>query len=94
MSPVRLMVPPPQGWASLDDEEVIGLRSAKGTMAGGPVISTMRNRNLVTEPPVLLVNLLRISSVPESPLPVRTRLGAKELDIQVATNDALMVLLR
>ena len=91
---MRLMVPPPQGCDSLDDDEVTGLRSAKGTIAGGPVISTMRNRNLVTEPTVLLVNLLRISSVQELPLPLRTRFGAKALETQVATSDALMVLLR
>ena len=42
----------------------------------------------------MFVNLRRISSVPELPLPVRTRFGAAALDTQGETSDALIVLLR
>src|SRR5678816_2612569 len=65
---VTLLVPEPHGGLStvtttaVDDR---GRRSAMPLGAGKVVISTTRNLSLVTFPPVLLIIVRRISSVPK-----------------------------
>ena len=65
---VMLLVPTPQGARSTVTTtavEVLGRRSAMPLGAGKVLRSTMRNRSRVIFPPVLLVNVRRMSSVPK-----------------------------
>lgn len=54
-------------------------------------MSTIRNRRRVRFAAVLFVNLCRIDSVPELPLPVRTRFGDTPAGMHGAMRDAAMV---
>src|SRR6185295_8032352 len=85
---VMLLVPVPQGARSTVTTtavEVLGRRSAKPEGAGNVVMSIMRNRKRVTFPPVLLVMVFRMSSVPKvelfagSLVKSRTRLGGLDV---------------
>src|SRR5258705_13551094 len=68
----------PHGLASIEFEEDVADRIAVvRSGAGAVVISTTRNRNLVTGAPVLFWNVRRIDSVPELPEPTRMRFGGK-----------------
>ncbi len=66
---VTLLVPLPQTGRSTvtaTSLEVIGRRSATPEMDGNVVMSTTRNRSRVISAPVSLVNVCRMSTVPNA----------------------------
>src|SRR6185437_845392 len=83
---VTLLVPLPHGGRSTVTTTAVEVRGRKSAMplgAGKVVRSTTRHRRRVTFPPVLLVTVRRISSVPNvelfggSEVKSRTRLGGE-----------------
>src|SRR6476659_2976423 len=81
---VTLLVPLPQGGRSTVTTTAVEVRGRKSAIplgAGNVVTSTTRQRRRVTFPPVLLVTVRRISSVPKvellggSEVKSRTRFG-------------------
>src|SRR5215467_8916987 len=90
-----LLVPEPQGGRSTVTTtvvEVLGRKSAMPEGAGKVVRSVTRNRSRVMLPPVLLVKVRRISSVPKvellggSLVKSLTRFGGELADPQISSN--------
>src|SRR2546423_1571521 len=75
-----LLVPEPQGGRSTvttTSDEVLGRRSATPEMDGKVVISTMRKRSRVISAPVLLVKVVRTSTVPKVELLGGSMVGSR-----------------
>src|SRR5262245_8139606 len=99
---LMLLVPLPHGGRSTVTTTVVEVRGRKSAMplgAGKVVMSITRHRRRVTFPPVLLVTVLRMSSVPKvelfggSEVKSRTRFGGEAAATHVSrrftANDAL-----
>src|SRR5215471_12328916 len=97
---VMLDVPLPHGGRSTVTTTVLdvcGRRSAMPEGAGNVVRSMIRKRSRVTFPPVPLVNVRRMSRMPNVLGPMdtsRTRLGAALDETHVSRSAAVIVLLR